>query len=96
MDDASDDNVVYTPVTGYKYQVLLGEHLDQIYIKISFDIENREPEIAIFLQGDAPGLKLIIPYAYNKGTIIFKIKKKTALTFSAGIAINLGNRDFIY
>ncbi|MCT4542618.1 MAG: S8 family serine peptidase [Vallitalea sp.] len=68
-----------------------------VYVKIKYN-SPIQSNILIFLQDDTPGLKMLYPDATKIGdnTIIIKFHKKTLKSYTAGLAINIGHRNFVF
>ena len=69
---------------------------ENIYIKLKYTA-NADNYLCIFLQGDTPGLKEIYPNGTKAGnnTVIIKLNRNNVLNYKAGLAINIGDREFI-
>lgn len=70
---------------------------NNVYFKINYNSDIYD-FVYVFLQGDTPGLKKFVYNATNKGknTLILRFDKEELLNYKAGLAINLGNRNFVF
>lgn len=78
-------------------QIEVAVDKENLYLKLKFTSTDRS-YLTIFLQGGTPGLKEhykdVIKIGENP--VIFKLNKKEIKNFNAGLAINLGEKDFIF
>lgn len=76
--------------------VQMGQDMQNIYIKVSYYNPNPSQGL-VFLQGDTPGLHETIKNTeIEDNTIIIKLEKSKVLNYKAGLAINVGNRNFVF
>jgi hypothetical protein len=70
---------------------------NKVYIRIKY-YSPQNDYICLFLQGDAPGLKEIINDGTKKGDniLIISFNKDELKNYKAGLAINIGSRNFIF
>lgn len=100
-----DNNIQYkeikygfiNPVKEYKVN-FVGASSDSkyLYLKIKY-YSPKDSALCIFLQGDAPGLKDLYKSGTKKGenTIILKFTKEEYKNYTAGLAVNVGDNNFI-
>jgi len=70
---------------------------EKIHFKLKFN-SNMEENVSVFLQGSEPGLQQLIRNVVKIGenTIILKFDVNEYKSYSAGLAINLGERNFVF
>lgn len=102
----TDDNIKYREIpadtnfitSGYKLD-FIGAALDKdnVYVKVKYT-SPIQSYVNVFLQGDTPGLKEYFHSATKAGDniVIFKFNKEVLKAFTAGLAINVGERNFVF
>lgn len=103
--DSSDDlnykNITYrldNPNEEYKVQdISAAVDQDKVYIKIKYS-SPKDDFIALFLQGDTPGLQELIVSGTKKGdnTMVLSFTKDELKNYKAGLAVNIGSRNFVF
>ncbi|WP_432666621.1 PA domain-containing protein [Wukongibacter baidiensis] len=70
---------------------------ENVYLKIKY-ISPIKSYVSMFLQGDVPGLKKVYDNATKKGenVIVLKFNKDDLKDYTAGLAISIGERNFIF
>lgn len=70
---------------------------NSFYIKLKYYSPN-DNYLCLFLQGDAPGLKDFLENGTKKGEnlVIAKFAFDELKSYTAGLAINIGDRNFIF